>query len=52
MTLLSSDGYESAYRQDVEQLAVWCSHNKPELNEQLCGWWIYGWHYLKDFISL
>ncbi len=26
------DGDESAYRQEVEQLAVWCSHNNLELN--------------------
>ncbi|KAK3554746.1 hypothetical protein QTP70_033440 [Hemibagrus guttatus] len=26
------DGDESAYRQEFEQLSVWCSHNKLELN--------------------
>ncbi|KAL0151881.1 hypothetical protein M9458_052882 [Cirrhinus mrigala] len=33
-TLISliQDGEESAYRQEVEQLAVWCSHNNLELN--------------------
>ncbi len=33
-TLISliQDGDESAYRQEVEQLAVWCSLNNPELN--------------------
>ncbi len=29
---LIQDGDESAYRQEVEQLAVWCSHNNLELN--------------------
>ncbi len=29
---LIKDGDESAYRQEVEQLAVWCSHNNLELN--------------------
>ncbi|KAK3515242.1 hypothetical protein QTP70_012464 [Hemibagrus guttatus] len=29
---LIQDGDESAYRQEVEQLAVWCSLNNPELN--------------------
>ncbi|KAK3532941.1 hypothetical protein QTP70_004553, partial [Hemibagrus guttatus] len=29
---LIQDGNESAYRQEVEQLAVWCSHNNLELN--------------------
>ncbi|KAK3561603.1 hypothetical protein QTP86_010680 [Hemibagrus guttatus] len=28
---LIQDGDESAYRQEVEQLAVWCSHNNLEL---------------------
>ncbi|KAI2646791.1 hypothetical protein H4Q32_028923 [Labeo rohita] len=27
-----SDGEESAYRQEVKELAVWCSHNNLELN--------------------
>ncbi|KAL0180372.1 hypothetical protein M9458_025814, partial [Cirrhinus mrigala] len=26
------DGKESAYRQEVKELAVWCSHNNLELN--------------------
>ncbi|KAI7806272.1 hypothetical protein IRJ41_003060 [Triplophysa rosa] len=29
---LIQDGDESAYRQEAEQLAVWCSHNNLELN--------------------
>ncbi len=29
---LIQDGDESAYTQEVEQLAVWCSHNNLELN--------------------
>ncbi len=29
---LVQDGDESIYRQEVEQLAVWCSHNNLELN--------------------
>ncbi len=29
---LIQDGDESAYRQEVEQLAIWCSHNNLELN--------------------
>ncbi len=29
---LVQDGDDSAYRQEVEQLAVWCSHNNLELN--------------------
>ncbi|MCI4392536.1 hypothetical protein PGIGA_G00147050 [Pangasianodon gigas] len=29
---LIQDGDESAYRHEVEQLAVWCSHNNLELN--------------------
>ncbi len=29
---LIQDGDESAYRQEVEQLAVWCRHNNLELN--------------------
>ncbi|KAI2648710.1 putative RNA-directed DNA polymerase from transposon BS [Labeo rohita] len=29
---LIQDGEESAYRQEVEQLAVWCSHNNLVLN--------------------
>ncbi|KAL0191198.1 hypothetical protein M9458_013896, partial [Cirrhinus mrigala] len=29
---LIQDGDESAYRQEVEQLSVWCSHNNLELN--------------------
>ncbi|KAK3560295.1 hypothetical protein QTP86_006109 [Hemibagrus guttatus] len=29
---LIQDGDKSAYRQEVEQLAVWCSHNNLELN--------------------
>ncbi|KAL0150630.1 hypothetical protein M9458_054047 [Cirrhinus mrigala] len=29
---LIQDGDESAYRQDVEQLSLWCSHNNLELN--------------------
>uniref|UniRef100_A0A7N8WMP4 Reverse transcriptase domain-containing protein n=1 Tax=Mastacembelus armatus TaxID=205130 RepID=A0A7N8WMP4_9TELE len=29
---LIQDGEESAYRQEVEQLARWCSHNNLELN--------------------
>ncbi len=29
---LIQDGDESAYSQEVEQLAVWCSHNNLELN--------------------
>ncbi len=29
---LIQNGDESAYRQEVEQLAVWCSHNNLELN--------------------
>ncbi|KAL0147445.1 hypothetical protein M9458_057254 [Cirrhinus mrigala] len=33
-TLISliQDGEESAYRQEVKELAVWCSHNNLELN--------------------
>ncbi|KAK3539466.1 hypothetical protein QTP70_008496 [Hemibagrus guttatus] len=31
-TGLIQDGDESAYRQDIEQLAAWCSHNNLELN--------------------
>ncbi len=34
---LIKDGDESAYRQEVEQLAVWCSLNNLELNTQNCG---------------
>ncbi|KAL0162657.1 hypothetical protein M9458_042053, partial [Cirrhinus mrigala] len=29
---LISDGDESAYRQEVKELAVWCSHNNLQLN--------------------
>ncbi|KAL0157679.1 hypothetical protein M9458_045755, partial [Cirrhinus mrigala] len=29
---LIRDGDESAYRQEVEQLSLWCSHNNLELN--------------------
>ncbi|KAL0195200.1 hypothetical protein M9458_008772, partial [Cirrhinus mrigala] len=29
---LIRDGNESAYRQEVEQLSLWCSHNNLELN--------------------
>ncbi|KAL0152343.1 hypothetical protein M9458_052066 [Cirrhinus mrigala] len=29
---LINDGDESAYRQEVKELAVWCSHNNLELN--------------------
>ncbi|KAL0167353.1 hypothetical protein M9458_039197, partial [Cirrhinus mrigala] len=29
---LIQDGEESAYRQEVKELAVWCSHNNLELN--------------------
>ncbi|KAL0154636.1 hypothetical protein M9458_048899, partial [Cirrhinus mrigala] len=29
---LIRDGNKSAYRQEVEQLSVWCSHNNLELN--------------------
>ncbi|KAL0148300.1 hypothetical protein M9458_056362 [Cirrhinus mrigala] len=29
---LIQDGDESAYRQEVEQLSVWCSYNNSELN--------------------
>ncbi|KAL0162517.1 hypothetical protein M9458_041913, partial [Cirrhinus mrigala] len=29
---LINDGDDSAYRQEVKELAVWCSHNKLELN--------------------
>ncbi|KAL0149701.1 hypothetical protein M9458_054984, partial [Cirrhinus mrigala] len=34
-TLISliNDGEESAYRQEVKELAVWCSHNNLELNK-------------------
>ncbi|KAL0147668.1 hypothetical protein M9458_057025 [Cirrhinus mrigala] len=34
-TLISliNDGDESAYRQEVKELAVWCSHNNLELNK-------------------
>ncbi len=34
---LIKDGDESAYRQEVEQLAVWCSLNNLALNTQNCG---------------
>ncbi len=35
---LIQDGDESAYRQEVKELAVWCSLNNPELNtSQNCG---------------
>ncbi len=34
---LIKDDDESAYRQEVEQLAVWCSLNNLELNTQNCG---------------
>ncbi len=34
---LIKDGDESAYRPEVEQLAVWCSLNNLELNTQHCG---------------
>ncbi|KAL0185762.1 hypothetical protein M9458_017432, partial [Cirrhinus mrigala] len=30
---LINDGDESAYRQEVKELAVWCSHNNLELNK-------------------
>ncbi|KAI2649427.1 putative RNA-directed DNA polymerase from transposon BS [Labeo rohita] len=30
--LLNWDGDDSAYRQEVEQLSLWCSHNNLELN--------------------
>ncbi|KAL0202541.1 hypothetical protein M9458_000559, partial [Cirrhinus mrigala] len=29
---LIQDGDESAYRQEIEQLSLWCSHNNLELN--------------------
>ncbi|KAL0159564.1 hypothetical protein M9458_043289, partial [Cirrhinus mrigala] len=41
---LIRDGDESAYRQEVEQLSLWCSHNNLELNtlktvEMTVGFW-------------
>ncbi|KAL0172747.1 hypothetical protein M9458_033058, partial [Cirrhinus mrigala] len=32
LTHLIQDSNESAYRQEVKELAVWCSHNNLELN--------------------
>jgi len=34
---LMQDGCESAYRQEVKELAVWCSLNNMELNTLNCG---------------
>ncbi|KAI3353828.1 hypothetical protein L3Q82_005043 [Scortum barcoo] len=34
---LIRDGDESAYRQEVEQLALWCGQNNLEPNTQNCG---------------